>query len=100
MQITFTFRFPLTISVTRKTRPSLDRRWCVTLDRMGDRKIAVIKAIRAVTQEGLREVKTIVDGVQYGSPSIAAHDLSPAQARNLVNTLHLVGASAHVEESK
>lgn len=98
MQITFTFRFPLKVVIVRDVQAaSSSKRRVVMLDQIGDRKIAVIKAIRAVTYEGLREVKDIVDAVRIGHSSIAATDLSPAQARQLAADLREVGAAAHVE---
>lgn len=63
----------------------------VILDSAGDKKIAVIKAVRALTGLGLKEAKDLVEG----APSTVKEGVSKADAENMKKELE--GAGAQVE---
>lgn len=64
----------------------------VLLQRIGPRKIAVIKVVREVTHLGLAETKRLVES----APTVVARVATPALAEQVVAHLHAVGAVAAV----
>lgn len=65
----------------------------VTLVSVGDKKIQVLKELRAVTQLGLKEAKEIIDGV----PSIVKEAVSKEEADKMKAKLEEVGAKVEVK---
>ena len=61
----------------------------VELTSAGDKKVAVIKAVREITGEGLKEAKAIVDG----APSVLKEGVAVAEAEELKAKLEEAGAS-------
>ena len=55
----------------------------------GDKKVAVIKVVREITGEGLKEAKAIVDG----APSVLKEGVAAAEAEELKAKLEEAGAS-------
>lgn len=61
----------------------------VELTSAGDKKVAVIKVVREITGEGLKEAKAIVDG----APSVLKEGVAAAEAEDLKAKLEEAGAS-------
>lgn len=64
----------------------------VTLVSIGDKKIQVLKEVRALTNLGLKEAKELIDGV----PSVIREAVSKEEALKLKNQLEAVGATVEV----
>ena len=65
----------------------------VILTAAGDKKVAVIKAVRAATDLGLKEAKDLVDG----APKTVKEGASKDDAEALVATLQEAGAQAELK---
>jgi len=65
----------------------------VVLTAFGEKKVAVIKAVRAITGLGLKEAKGAVEG----TPSVLKEGVSKAEAEEVVKTLEEAGASAEIK---
>lgn len=65
----------------------------VVLTAAGDKKVNVIKAVRAITGLGLKEAKGMVDG----APSTVKEGASKADAEEAVKQLTEAGASAELK---
>ena len=65
----------------------------VTLADMGGNKVAVIKAVRAITGLGLKEAKDLVDG----APKPVKEGISKAEADDIVAKLKEAGAEVEVK---
>ena len=65
----------------------------VVLDSFGDKKIAVIKEVRALTGLGLKEAKELVDGV----PSKVKEGISKEEAEAAKAKLEEAGATVAVQ---
>jgi len=65
----------------------------VILQSCGYNKISVIKAVREVTNLGLKEAKDLVES----APKVVRADLQPAEAETIVRKLIEAGATAHVQ---
>jgi large subunit ribosomal protein L7/L12 len=65
----------------------------VVLTAMGDKKVNVIKAVRAITGLGLKEAKGMVDG----APSTIKEGASKADAEEAKAQLEEAGASAELK---
>ena len=65
----------------------------VVLESFGDKKIQVIKAVRAVTSLGLKEAKELVDGV----PKPLKEGVSKEEAEKVKKELEDAGATASIK---
>jgi large subunit ribosomal protein L7/L12 len=65
----------------------------VILTTVGDKKINVIKAVRAATGLGLKEAKDLVDG----APQTVKEALSKADAEELKKQLEEAGATVELK---
>ena len=65
----------------------------VILAGAGDRKIEVIKAVRAITGLGLKEAKAVVDG----APAPVKEGVSKADAEEVKTQLEAAGAKVEVK---
>ena len=61
----------------------------VELTSAGDKKVAVVKVVREITGEGLKEAKAIVDG----APSVIKEGVAAAEAEEIKAKLEEAGAS-------
>ena len=61
----------------------------VELTSAGDKKVGVIKVVREITGEGLKEAKAIVDG----APSVIKEGVPAAEAEEIKAKLEEAGAS-------
>ncbi|HEO5281969.1 TPA: 50S ribosomal protein L7/L12 [Streptococcus agalactiae] len=61
----------------------------VELTAAGDKKVGVIKVVREITGEGLKEAKAIVDN----APSVIKEGVSEAEANEIKEKLEAAGAS-------
>ena len=61
----------------------------VELTSAGDKKVGVIKDVREITGEGLKEAKAIVDG----APSVLKEGVAAAEAEEIKAKLEEAGAS-------
>jgi large subunit ribosomal protein L7/L12 len=61
----------------------------VVLASMGDNKVAVIKAVRAITGQGLKEAKDTVEG----APATIKEGASKAEAEDIKKQLEEAGAT-------
>ncbi|MFS5793008.1 50S ribosomal protein L7/L12 [Streptococcus agalactiae] len=61
----------------------------VELTAAGDKKVGVIKVVREITGEGLKEAKAIVDN----APSVIKEGTSEAEANEIKEKLEAAGAS-------
>jgi large subunit ribosomal protein L7/L12 len=65
----------------------------VVLTAVGDKKIQVIKAVRAITGLGLKEAKALVDSV----PGAVKEGVSKEEADNVQKELEEAGASVEIK---
>ncbi len=65
----------------------------VILSAVGDKKIQVIKVVRAITGLGLKEAKALVDGV----PGTVKEGVSKEEAEDLKGQLEEAGASVEIK---
>jgi large subunit ribosomal protein L7/L12 len=65
----------------------------LTLVSVGDKKIQVLKELRAVTQLGLKEAKDIIDK----TPSVIKENVSKEDAAKIKAKLEEVGAKVEVK---
>ena len=65
----------------------------VVLTAIGDKKIAVIKVVRAITGLGLKEAKAVVDGV----PGNVKEGVSMDEAEDIKGQLEEAGASIEIK---
>ena len=65
----------------------------VTLAGVGEKKIEVIKAVRAITGLGLKEAKAVVDG----APSAVKQGVSKADADDIKAKLEAAGATVEIK---
>ncbi|OYD14669.1 50S ribosomal protein L7/L12 [candidate division WOR-3 bacterium JGI_Cruoil_03_51_56] len=65
----------------------------VTLTSVGEKKIQVLKELRALTQLGLKEAKAIIDSV----PSAVKENVSKEEAGKIKEKLEEVGAKVEVK---
>ena len=65
----------------------------VVLQGIGDKKIQVIKVVRAITSLGLKEAKDLVDG----APNAVKEGVSKDEAEDIKKQLEEVGATAEVK---
>jgi large subunit ribosomal protein L7/L12 len=65
----------------------------VILESAGDKKIAVIKEVRAITSLGLKEAKDLVDG----APKPVKEAVSKAEAEDIKKKLEGAGAKVDVK---
>jgi large subunit ribosomal protein L7/L12 len=65
----------------------------VTLKEAGGNKIGVIKAVREVTNLGLKEAKDMVDG----APKVVKEGISKADAETIKKKLEEAGAKVEVK---
>ena len=65
----------------------------VTLASFGEKKIDVIKAVRAVTDLGLKEAKEFVEG----APGVVKDGLNKEEADSIKEQLEAAGASVEVK---
>ena len=68
----------------------------VVLTAVGDKKVNVIKAVRAITGLGLKEAKGIVDG----APSSVKEGVSKDDAEDAKKQLEEAGASVELKDRK
>ncbi len=64
----------------------------VTLEAAGDKKIQVIKVVRAITGLGLKEAKDLVDG----APSTVKEGLAKDEAEQIKTQIEEAGGSANL----
>ncbi len=67
--------------------------WTVTLVAVGDKKIQVLKELRALTQLGLKEAKDIIEK----TPSVIKENASREEAERLKAKLEEVGAKVEIK---
>jgi large subunit ribosomal protein L7/L12 len=65
----------------------------VVLTGAGDKKIQVIKVVRAITSLGLKEAKDLVDG----APKAVKEKISKDEAEELKKQLEEVGATVEIK---
>ncbi|MEO0053373.1 MAG: ribosomal protein L7/L12, partial [candidate division WOR-3 bacterium] len=65
----------------------------VTLVSVGDKKIQVLKELRALTQLGLKEAKDIIEK----TPSVIKENVSREEAERLKAKLEEVGAKVEIK---
>ncbi len=65
----------------------------VILTSIGEKKVAVIKAVRAITGLGLKEAKGLVDG----APSAIKEGVSKGDAEEVLKQLEEAGGSAELK---
>ena len=65
----------------------------VTLTSFGDKKIQVIKAVREVTNLGLKEAKDLVEGV----PQVVREKVSKDEAEKIKQKLEEAGGTAEIK---
>ena len=73
----------------RPPRPKCKTEFDVVLEGFGDKKIGVIKVVRAVTSLGLKEAKDLVEGV----PSKVKEGVSKEDAEKVKKELEEAGAT-------
>jgi len=83
---------PVVASTGAESNPQEEEptEFTVTLTNFGDKKIQVIKAIRSITNLGLKEAKALVEGV----PSVVKEAIPKDEAEKIVKDLEEAGGSA------
>ena len=76
---------PVAVAAAGAAKDSFD----VELTSAGDKKVGVIKVVREITGEGLKEAKAIVDG----APSVLKEGVAAAEAEEIKAKLEEAGAS-------
>ena len=66
----------------------------VKIESVGDQKIQVIKAVRALTNLGLKEAKELVEAAPN---AVVAEDIGKDEAENIRHKLEESGAAVNVE---
>jgi len=69
----------------------------VMLVAIGDKKVNVIKAVRACTGLGLKEAKNLVEAANSAEPSLIKQDLSKEEAEQVKEELEKAGAKVEVK---
>ena len=65
----------------------------VSLASIGDKKVNVIKAVRAITGLGLKEAKALVDG----APAVVKEDVSKEESEEIKKQLEEAGAAVEIK---
>ena len=73
--------------------PEEQTEFTVTLTAVGDSKINVIKAVREITQLGLKEAKDLVDA----SPKAVKENVNKEEAESIAQKLKDAGATAEIK---
>ncbi len=73
--------------------PEVQTEFDVVLENFGDKKIGVIKVVRAATSLGLKEAKDLVEGV----PSKVKEGISEEDAKKLKADLEEAGATVSIK---
>ncbi len=73
--------------------PAAKTEFDVVLEGFGDKKIGVIKVVRAITSLGLKEAKDLVEGV----PSKVKEGLSKEEAEKIKKQLEEAGATVAIK---
>ena len=68
----------------------------VILKEIGDKKIEVIKAVRDITQKGLKEAKDLVDAVA-SSPQLIKEGVKKEEAEEIKKKLETAGAKVELQ---
>ena len=68
----------------------------IQLTAIGDKKIEVIKAVRDITQKGLKEAKDLVDAVASG-PQVIKENVKKEEAEELKKKLEAAGAKVELK---
>ncbi|MBM3313312.1 50S ribosomal protein L7/L12, partial [candidate division WOR-3 bacterium] len=76
-----------------ETKAEEQTEFSVTLVAVGEKKIQVLKELRAVTQLGLKEAKDIIDK----TPSVVKENVSREEAAKIKSKLEEVGAKVEVK---
>ena len=63
---------------------------------IGDKKIEVIKAVRDITQKGLKEAKDLVDAVEK-EPQVLKENVKKEEAEELKKKLETAGAQVELK---
>lgn len=69
----------------------------VILTSVGDKKLQVIKEVRALTGLGLKEAKDLVDAVAGGDPKPIKEKVSKAEAEQMKEKLVAAGATVEIK---
>ena len=69
----------------------------VVLAEVGDKKINVIKVVRAITGLGLKEAKALVDEAAGGTPSPIKEGVEKAEAEDIQKQLEEAGAKSELK---
>jgi large subunit ribosomal protein L7/L12 len=68
----------------------------IALNAIGDKKIEVIKAVRDITQKGLKEAKDLVDAA-VSSPQIIKENVKKEEAEEIKKKLETAGAKVELK---
>lgn len=84
--------------IENKTKPSSEEKsvYNVVLKEIGDKKIEVIKAVRDITQKGLKEAKDLVDAVA-SSPQLIKEGAKKEEAEEIKKKLEAAGAKVELQ---
>ncbi len=92
-----TFAVPITGELFARYQ-TMDVRYRVLLVEVGERRIDVIKSVRALTNLGLGDAKTLVEAVSPSSPQIVLDGVDKSTAEDARAQLEAVGATVQVAE--
>jgi len=68
----------------------------IELKAVGDKKIEVIKAVRDITQKGLKEAKDLVDAVEKGA-QVLKENVKKEEAEEIKKKLETAGAKVELK---
>jgi len=69
----------------------------IVLTEVGDRKIEVIKAVRDITQKGLKESKDLVDAVSASGPQVIKENVKKEEAEEIKKKFETAGAKVELK---
>jgi len=68
----------------------------IELKGVGEKKIEVIKAVRDITQKGLKEAKDLVDAAEKG-PQVIKENVKKEEAEDIKKKLEIAGAKVELK---
>jgi large subunit ribosomal protein L7/L12 len=93
--VTATAAMPVAVTAGADAAPAeeVQTEFNVTLTSFGEKKVQVIKVIRAITALGLKEAKEMVEGV----PSVVKEAIPKEEAEKIKDDLEKAGGSAEIK---
>ena len=69
----------------------------IELKEVGEKKIEVIKAVRDITEKGLKEAKDLVDAIVASGPQVIKENVKKEEAEEMKKKLETAGAKVELK---